>query len=82
MEKVARTLEGDVTGWYPPSIPPMRVGVYERDMEGSGNGAYSYWNGKFWCGWGFTIDIAHRNGIEEYRSSVQDADWRGLAVAP
>lgn len=68
------------TAWYPPSIKPVRTGVYQRDMQGSGNGEYSYWNGAFWGGWGNRIEIAARNAGSP--SSVQDADWRGLAQEP
>lgn len=69
-----------LTDWYPPSIKPARVGVYQRDMRGTGNGQYSHWDGMFWGGWGGSIEIAARNagGI----SSVQDANWRGLAKKP
>lgn len=74
------TPHGGLTDWYPPTIEPLRVGVYQRDMQGSGNGEYSYWNGDFWGGWAATVDIAEKNKFDP--SSVQDADWRGLARKP
>lgn len=68
------------TGWYPASIKPVRVGVYQRDMQDSGNGEYSFWDGESWGGWGNSIEIAARNAGS--KSSVQDANWRGLAQEP
>lgn len=68
------------TEWYPSSIKPVRVGVYQRDMRGTGDGEYSFWDGACWGGWGASIETAARNAGSP--SSVQDADWRGLAGKP
>ena len=70
--------DDQLTPWYPAEIKPKRKGVYERDMT-HGRGSYSYWNGKYWCGWGGDVGIAHYNGIKHHESCVQDAPWRGLA---
>ena len=73
------TDEGRKTDWYPPTIKPARVGVYERQMGSfSMGGRYSYWNGEFWCGWGGTVLIAEQNGNCGHISAVQSAPWRGF----
>ena len=67
------------TKWFPGTVKPVHVGLYQRRLVFGG--MWSWWNGKVWCGWGGTEEIAARNGKEGYMSSVQDARWRGLRRA-
>lgn len=68
------------TPWFPGSINPVRVGLYERDMRAYYRqaGKWSWWDGKRWHGWGGTPSIAVANGIGGHISCVQDMPWRGL----
>lgn len=72
------TPSGERTPWFPPTIKPVRLGVYERDMTAHIRkaGKLSYWNGEFWGGWGQTVATAESN--KDSKSSVQGAYWRGL----
>lgn len=65
-----------LTPWFPASVNPVRVGVYERDIAPLG--PYSYWNGLFWGGWAAWPDIAVNNYDKE--SLIQNTRWRGLAT--
>ena len=72
------------TPWYPGSVKPVRVGLYEREVWGAYRNDFfvnlSYWNGEFWGGWSNSKRYAIRN--KSLPSIVQDAKWRGLARSP
>lgn len=88
LNRAAPAPEG-VTAWYPGTLKPMRVGVYERTGPNP-EYPYSWWNGVFWCIGGKTPDDAmkplHKSlpGCPQpdkwfvCPSHVQDASWRGL----
>ena len=67
-----------LTGLYPLSIKPVRVGVYVVEFSYSRKRHFARWNGKFWCAASYERDVA----AEEKRRSfaVYDlyfAGWRG-----
>ena len=68
------------TPWYPPSAKPVRVGMYQRDL-GSIGIRWSWWNGRYWCGFADRWSHAAHNGRGDFKSAHQDAHWRGV-VAP
>lgn len=67
-----------LTPWFPHCTPPVRAGVYERDIL---FGGYSYYDGVQWGTWQPTPNDAYkeRSIISEYQS---DFMWRGLAKEP
>jgi hypothetical protein len=63
------------TAWYPESVKPVHLGIYERDLFENGP-TYSRWDGKFWFScWGSVEDAAN----SKTRSLYQSLKWRGLA---
>ena len=75
--------EQELTPWFPPSVKPVRNGVYLR-MYGDGP-AYSLWDGRFWqCG----VRVDHYDAVDiaaavpHVASPSQDLKWRGLAKEP
>jgi hypothetical protein len=72
------------TDWFPTSIKPVRVGVYEV-LVGSMN-AYSYWDGKVFRSCAESVQFAIPT--DRYRRKASDymqeptAMWRGLAEDP
>lgn len=64
------------TPWYPSKTKPVRIGVYEVQIQEMTRECFSYWNGKTW-GWA-------EQSIEDavkYKKDVggnQDKVWRGL----
>lgn len=59
-----------VTKWYPGSIKPIRIGMYERrQLHGQYTYIFlSYWNGKKWC-----------RKWDHQASLYQSLRWRGRA---
>ena len=73
-----------VTGWFPPHIKPVHVGVYQVKFN---NGPRAYEGYAFWCGgWGSLSTT--RDGAERFFISIgtdgahQNKTWRGLAEDP
>lgn len=65
-----------LTPWFPGSVKPVRVGVYERDYD-RGYPVYSRWDGKHWL---WTYDSSRQAAIEQGKlSPFQNIPWRGLA---
>lgn len=67
-----------LTPWFPYFTPPVRAGVYERDVLLAG---YSYYDGENWKTWSPSPKEAYesRSISSEYQS---DFRWRGLAEEP
>jgi len=62
-----------LTDWYPPSIKPVRKGVYITRKNGFI--FFQYWTGKFWNTRMGTIDGAC---LIKFRSIHQDVEWKGI----
>ena len=72
-----------LTPWFPPKIKPVHVGVYQREHCEPDQARFAYWNGRYWCLWGFdTPDAAMDFGNLYTRAIVRHARWRGLAEKP
>ena len=70
-----------LTPWFPGTVKPVRVGVYERDFSGTYAGNlpglhYCYWNGKFWGLYGTNPKIAV--WYQDKPSLNQNFPWRGV----
>ena len=67
-----------MTGWLPPHIKPVRVGVYEikyTSKVAHGSCMYATWNGFRWSCWShYKDDLYHTRFLE----AVQDKYWRGF----
>jgi hypothetical protein len=68
-----------VTPWFDGSVKPVRVGVYQRCAPLGFGVTFSMWTGKRW---NFSAPSVEEAAIEEARSFVKDAHWRGLAQQP
>ena len=65
-----------LTPWFPGTVKPVRVGVYERDYD-TPLPHYCYWNGKWWCRLSFDPDDAmNQKGV---KSVYETLPWRGVA---
>jgi len=70
-----------LTPWYPASVKPVRVGVYEKDADPhmrGGDKHYQYWNGSEWGSYDTSISRADQHG--DVRSRHQNIGWRGLTA--
>lgn len=74
--------KSDYTEWFPYSLKPTRVGVYQtsrdvmvqgKNIKDLGNG-YALWDGSEWHDW-------RRWGNHMSMRAIYDAVWRGL-VSP
>lgn len=64
-----------LTPWFPGTVKPVRVGVYERKFP-NGWRSYNYWNGKAW-----PSPSPVPKGAEIFKSfcsPYQDLSWRGV----
>lgn len=68
--------EKKLTPWFPSTTPPVREGVYQRDL--SGIPWYAYWDGKRWFQAAGTIEGAMVNKRYNRKSSLYNLCWRGL----
>jgi hypothetical protein len=64
--------------WFPGSLLPVHVGVYETEPGLDGQPWFQHWNGKFWS-------IAKRSAWEAesvagIHSMHQRDQWRGLLI--
>jgi hypothetical protein len=68
-----------LTPWFPGTVKPARVGVYER-KHAEGVYAWSRWSGKYWIAtaWLRAENANARRG----KSGYQALPWRGLASDP
>ena len=62
------------TPWYPGTVKPVRVGVYERWYPLSNEAFFSFWTGKFWRAGTKNINAT----FYERESDFQNFKWRGL----
>lgn len=66
------------TAWYPGTVKPARVGVYERKLFGGLH--FSCWDGQQWkLGQRGSITLAADCWLQ---SGYQSVPWRGLAEKP
>jgi len=75
-----------VTPWFPVSINPARMGVYQIRTN-YGGVRYSVWDGVQWLCTTFNIERAVPVGYKYGRSNDMyckgyTPEWRGLAVQP
>lgn len=68
-----------LTPWFPNSVKPRRVGVYERHYGGKDNVGFAFWNG---CVWGYRAESPDGAVIASAVESVTRCRWRGLAKEP
>jgi hypothetical protein len=62
------------TPWFPGTVKPMRVGVYEREY-GEYDFLYCRWDGKYWYACAMTPKQAEKApGL----SAMQNLPWRGV----
>lgn len=66
-----------LTDWFPPSIKPVRVGVYQREHRGRAK--WARWDGK---SWNLTLIDRARAEIASIRTTHANLPWRGLAEQP
>jgi hypothetical protein len=69
------------TPWFPGTVKPVHVGVYERKGLPSWD-RYSHWGGKRWGCSDISPDAAVRSAKQIGSSCFQDREWRGLAEKP
>jgi hypothetical protein len=73
-----------LTGWFPPQVKPVRVGVYEAFMEvftdrfGTSHleFGFSRWDGRRWGA--MHTDIKSANELLPWHAAAQAKSWRGL----
>ncbi len=68
------------TRWFPGSVKPARVGVYQQKNP-HGIIGYQRWDGAFWYCWAPSVDAAARSMCRAANSFQRDP-WRGLASDP
>jgi hypothetical protein len=71
-----------LTPWFPASVKPARVGVYNVDTLELGD-IYRYWDGRHWSFFGLSPDGAmtqHAHG--NIFTNGRLFPWRGLAEKP
>ena len=73
-------MDEELTPWFPPTIKPVREGVYETSATESGP-SFNYWDGHQWL-WTCASIKATQARYLDVRSGVQDHVWRGLARKP
>ena len=64
-----------LTPWFPGTVKPVRVGVYERKYR-NGWRAYCSWTGKAWSSPSSAPKEAAM--IKFSRSANQNVSWRGV----
>lgn len=73
------------TEWYPGSVKPARVGVYECQDSTGKEPYYCFWNGEFWsAGEDTPLEaMAFARKLPSVMGYCQDkVPWRGLASDP
>ena len=64
-----------LTPWFPGTVKPVRVGVYERQYR-TGDFGYCYWSGQIWS-WKATTPAGALR-LQNTRSPYQNTPWRGV----
>jgi len=72
----------ELTPWFPGSVKPVHIGVYETDDVLPDDACFQHWNGTFWglCSW--SAEHAATRGQARGVSGFQESNWRGLAKKP
>lgn len=75
------------TDWFPVSIKPVRVGVYEVSVPYYASvNTHSYWDGNLFRSCGMSLNDATPNTMHCQEASTYMEDsrsmWRGLAEDP
>jgi hypothetical protein len=66
-----------LTPWFPGTVKPVRVGVYERQYSLMwSTRLYCYWNGIRWSPVATSIQEAEE--LKPFASASQDLPWRGV----
>lgn len=70
----------DLTPWFPVSIEPYHIGVYEIEINSYRN--YSYWNGYYWLLTACSVESCYANikceKSEQMYQKNAKVFWRGL----
>ena len=66
-----------LTPWFPGSVKPVHVGVYQRTWKSL---PFSFWDGRQWLLAGYEKRDAM--GHSNIPSSAQSVPWRGLSEKP
>ena len=53
-----------LTGLYPPSVNPVRVGVYVVEFSYSEKRHFSFWSGEFWGCVSYNRDFAGNRNLK------------------
>ena len=65
-----------LTPWFPGTVKPVRVGVYERQYSlMRSERLYCHWDGKYWYAWAMTPKQAEKAYT---LSALQNLPWRGV----
>jgi len=64
-----------LTPWFPESMKPVHVGVYETIRELHGSHFFSKWDGKQWL---IDCDKPEQAESKRGRSAFQGRKWRGV----
>ena len=67
----------DLTPWFPADVKPVRLGVYEVQMN---NCRFAYFDGERW-GWAFST-VRKANKDRHTTGAIQSKVWRGLNKEP
>ena len=66
-----------LTPWFPGTVKPVRVGVYERQYSlMRSERLYCHWDGKVWSTWARTPRVALKDAFMS--SMFQNLPWRGV----
>jgi len=75
-----------LTDWFPASVKPVRVGVYEvkGNVCDEDHPAYAHWDGEHWGDFIGIMHLADGQGFkyEAGSDACQNKIWRGLSKEP
>ena len=65
--------------WFSGETPPVRPGVYEREVFTLGEARYAYFNGRNWSLWDTTPDNAYKISLRlSSQLDSKSRQWRGI----
>lgn len=70
-----------LTPWFPASVKPARVGVYEKRTSGHHATQWAGWDGRVWNVLCLTPEEAAAE-MDGHPTCFPDDEWRGLAEEP
>ena len=76
-------MDYELSPWFSGDTPPVRPGVYEREVFYLRDRRFAYFHGSSWSLWDKTPEAAMK--ISNSPSSLQDAPsrrWRGILNPP